>query len=295
MAFVVLGAGVIAADDAGKAPYPSVDDVIVQRAVGSAEHPAQQVVDGLVAETGNLVGFIIGNIDIRLTVGEILYGCFHYFPRRLEGVVLVELDMGSPRYPGFGRGGDNLGVVALGDGLYGLHDALYIHHHSVHRPGDYSQLLLQEIAGNGHSMPHQYLVGGAAHTGEVYPFRPLGLGQLYHLRFLSGGDNHLREQRLMSMNDNIDLVLFEHPQIRLTQNGGRSAEEDVLELGSQHAATPPVPYGRPHPLLEQALIVLVDTDMGSVHYFHNLAVYAPGGDPQFPPQLLALQGRFPQG
>jgi hypothetical protein len=34
--------------------------------------------------------------------------------------------------------------------------------------------------------------------------------------------------------------------------------------------------------------------MGSVHYLHNLSVYAPGGDPLFPPQLLALQGRPPQ-
>ncbi|MBA7590894.1 hypothetical protein ES708_33037 [subsurface metagenome] len=240
MAFVMLGAGVIAADDAGKASYPSVDDVIVQRAVGSAEHPAQQVVDGLVAETGNLVGLVVGDMDVPLAVGEVFDSRFHYFPRRLQGIVLVELDMGSARNPGFGRGGDNLGVVTFGDGLYGLHNALYIHHHGVHRAGDYSQLLLQEITGDGHSMPHQYLVGGAAHPGKVYSLGPLGLGQLYHLRLLGDGDNHLGKQRLMAMNDDIDLALFEHPQISLAQNRCGSAEEYVLEIGSHQAAAPPV-------------------------------------------------------
>jgi len=41
-------------------------------------------------------------------------------------------------------------------------------------------------------------------------------------------------------------------------------------------------------------MVLVNPDVGSVHYLHYFSVYTPGGDTLLPPQLLALERRPPQ-
>ena len=89
-------------------------------------------------------------------------------------------------------------------------------------------------------MAHQNLVSCAADTGQVYPFGSFGFGQLYHLRVLSGGDNHLGEQRLVTMNYDVDLVFFQYTEVHLAKQGRRGAKENILKFGSNHAAAPAV-------------------------------------------------------
>ncbi len=242
-------------------------------------------------EADHHVGLLLGYINVTAPVGEVLYRRPDDSPGPLQGVVFVKLDVHGAGYPSLGRGGDNLGVVTLSDIRQRLHDTLNIHHHSVHRPGNQRQLLLQEVAGQGHTVAHQDFVGRAADAAQVYPPGPLGLSQLYHLRLLSHGDDDLGEQRFVAVDDQVYLVLLEHAQVYLTQHRGRGAEEDVLELGGNHAAPPAVADGRPHPLLKQAAVVLVNPDVGAVHYLHDFPVDAARGHPLPPPQLLALQRR----
>ena len=49
--------------------------------------------------------------------------------------------MGGTAYLCLGRGGDDLGVVVPSNAYYPLHNALYIHHHGIYRPGEDGKLL----------------------------------------------------------------------------------------------------------------------------------------------------------
>ncbi|MBA7641434.1 hypothetical protein ES703_49113 [subsurface metagenome] len=83
----------------------------------------------------------------------------------------------------------------------------------------------------------------------------------------------------MTVNNQVYLVFFEHTQIYLTQNGSRGAEENILKLSGNHAAPPAISYRRPDPLFKQVPVVLVNSNMGAVHYLHYFSIYASGGDP----------------
>src|SRR4030042_1919785 len=71
-------------------------------------------------------------------------------------------------------GVNNLGMVAPGDFLEALHDALYVHYHGIEGAGDYSQFLLQVVAGDGHAVPHHDLVGRTAHACQRSEERRVG-------------------------------------------------------------------------------------------------------------------------
>ena len=130
--------------------------------------------------------------------------------------------MVSPVDPGPGVGGDELGVVALGHVGQGLHDALHVHHHGVHRAGDDGQFLLQVVAGNRNAVAHEDLVGGAAHAGQLDALGALVLGVLDGLRLLGGHVDHLGQQRLMAVDDDVDVVFFQHAQVDLAGHRHRA-------------------------------------------------------------------------
>ena len=44
----------------------------------------------------------------------------------------------------------------------------------------------------------------------------------------------------MAVNDDVDLVVFEHAQVYLAQHRRGCAEEDILKLGGNHTAAPTV-------------------------------------------------------
>ena len=91
--------------------------------------------------------------------------------------MLVKGDVhGLPFDAGPVVGGDQFGVVALGHVGQGLHLALHVHDHGVHRAGDDGHLLLQVVAGHGDAVAHQDLVGGAAHAGQLDALGALVLG-----------------------------------------------------------------------------------------------------------------------
>ena len=70
------------------------------------------------------------------------------------------------------------------------HDALDVDEHHVHGPGGDGQLLLQEVAGDRHAVPHEDLVGGAADAGEVDAVqRPPALAFSMHLRLAGHVDD----------------------------------------------------------------------------------------------------------
>ncbi|MBA7626548.1 hypothetical protein ES703_34000 [subsurface metagenome] len=291
---IVGNPGIVTADDTGYPPYAAVNNVIVQWSVGSPEDTTQQVINRLMAKSSDEVTLFLGNLNILAPVGEVINGRLDYGLGRLNSVVFVKLNVAGPLYLGPGVSGHNLGVVALGNIGQPLHNALDINHHSLDGPSDYGQLLLQEIAGDGHAVAHQYLVGCAAHTGQVYPLGPLGFGILGHLRVLSDDGHHLGQLGLVTVNDNIHLILFEHTQVYLTEYRCRSAEHNILELSGQHAASPAIGQGGSCPLKEQVLVVLVNPHVGAVHRLDHFPVYTPWGNPQPPPQFLALQGCPPQ-
>jgi len=55
----------------------------------------------------------------------------------------------------------------------------------------------------------------------------------------------LRKEGFMAMNDHIDLILFQDTEVNLPINRHRGSEEDVLKLGGDHRASPPIRKGTP--------------------------------------------------
>ena len=96
-ALVMRVPGVVAAHHAGHAADAAVDDVVVQRPVGGAERAAQQVVDGLVAETRPPCPCVSSGMStLPSRFGKFSMAVRHDLLGRLQGVVLVELDVLAP-------------------------------------------------------------------------------------------------------------------------------------------------------------------------------------------------------
>ena len=171
------------------------------------------------------------------------------------------------------------------------HDALHVDEHRLHGPGGDGQLLLQEVARDGHALPHQDLVGGAADAGDVDAAGALLPGFLQHGRVVGHVDDHLCQCGLVPVHEDVDLVLAEHAEVDLGPNGLGRAEEDVLQVGGDHRSTPAVRQRGAHAPEDDGLVVGVDTHVGAMHDVDDLAVDAPGGDVQLLPVLPLLLGR----
>src|SRR5450756_1013319 len=211
---IVGNPGVVAADHADHPADAAVDDAVVQGAVGSTEPASQHVVYVLVIVPGYEVAGLTRYLDLA-PVGEIVDSHLHDLPGGLKAVLLVKLDELGERHLRLAAGGDHLGVVALGELTDSLVDALHVHHHGIHRAGDYGELLLEHVPRDRDAVPREYLVRGTADAGDVDTFGAFLLGLLDHLFALAGEQDHLRQDGLVAVHDDVDLFLGEHTQVYL--------------------------------------------------------------------------------
>ena len=146
MFFVVLGPGVVAADDTGDTADPAINDVIVEGIVTAAEGPAQMVLDRLDAESGDLGGLMLRNHDLRTSVLEVFDGHLDDAKGILHGIMFIELDMDDIflLHLGDGMGSNELGMETFGDIGQILKDTLDIDYHRITGTSDNREFLLQE-------------------------------------------------------------------------------------------------------------------------------------------------------
>jgi len=81
---------------------------------------------------------------------------------------------------------------------------LDIDNHSFDSTSSYSQLLLEDIAGDGKAVPQQYFIGRTAYSRQVDSCGPFFSGQVDEFFIPGGHDQHFREDGLMSVDDDID-------------------------------------------------------------------------------------------
>ena len=81
---------------------------------------------------------------------------------------------------------------------------------------------------------------------RLIPVGALALGVLDQLGVHGGNHDHLRESRLVAVHDDVDLVLLQDTQVHLAEQGLGSTEEDIGDVGAEHAAAPTVAQRGPH-------------------------------------------------
>ncbi len=245
MGTVMGAAAVVAAHHAGHAPHPAADDVVIQGVVGTADRAAQQILDSFIAETDHRRGLAGRNHHRGFAVGEVVDGLPHHLSSHIQSMMFIKGDVhGGPFDHGPVVRSDELGVITFGNIGQGLHFALHVHDHGVHGAGDHGQFLLQVVARHRNAVPHQDLVGAAAHAGQLDALGALVLGILDHLRFLGGHIDHLRQQGLMAVHDDVDVIFFQHTQVDLAGHRHRHAEQDVLQVGWRSWSRPSRRTGR---------------------------------------------------
>ncbi|KUG28792.1 hypothetical protein ASZ90_001344 [hydrocarbon metagenome] len=286
---VVLHLGVVAADHGhGPANLPGL--YRVEKRPGRA---AKGRKDRLVGEAGHDVHGLARDVHPALVPGgEPLDGQFHDLDGLLPGVLYVEFHMRGAGELGLGRGGDDAAVVAPGHGDQAGHDALVVHHHDLHGPGDDGQFGHEVVSGHGDALAHEQFVARAAQPGQVDPGGPGGLGLGQKRRVAHGGQDHLRDDGAVAVHQDVHVVGLEHPEIDLGGLWGGGAEDDVRQLRGDHGAAPAVGQGQPRGVQAQVHGVVVHAHVGAVHHLHHVAVDAPGGDAQGFPQLPPF-GRNP--
>ena len=124
----------------------------------------------------------------------------------------------------------------------------------------------------------------------LMPAAPDLLGQCDHLGLARRVDDHRREQRLVTVDEDVDAVFGQHAKVRRGADGLWRAVQDVLQVGGEHRAAPAAGECALHRAVEQRLVVLVGTGGGAVHRLDYLAVDAARHHAEFAPQVLALLG-----
>jgi hypothetical protein len=196
------------------------------------------------------------------------------FFRVFQGVVFVELDVDDTvlLHLGDGVGGDQLGVKALGHVGHILENTLDVYHHGVAGAGDDGHFLLQVGAGLGHAVALEELVGRTADAAQLDALGALGLGVFDDFRLLAHGHDHLGEDRLVAVDDDVDMVFFHDAQVGFGLQRIGGAEKHVLQVRGQHGAAPAVRQGGAGALLHQVFVVLVHAHVGAVHDFDDFTV-----------------------
>ena len=92
----------------------------------------------------------------------------------------------------------------------------------------------------------------------------------------------------MAVDDDVDLVFLEHPQVHFGPQGRRGAEQDVLQFGGDHRAAPAIGQRSATSMENDVPVVLIHAHVGAMHHLHDLTVNTPGDDAQLPPQFLSL-------
>ena len=254
-------------------------------------HAVQFLLDGLhrVAHAG--LGLQVGNIhQLGAAVLEVLDGRFDDGLGVLTGTLGMELDEVGVRDLGNGRGGDELGMEALGQRAQCRENALYVHHDGLAGAGQHHVLLAQEVAGHGDAVTHGDLVAGAADAGHGDALGAVFLGVGDHLRVVGIEHDHLGQRGIVAVDDNIDVTLFHHADVGGGINGLGGAEHHVGELGTHHGAAPAIGQAGPQRLADQGLGLGRAAHMGHVQRLGDLAVNGAGLNARLIPQLLGMLG-----
>jgi len=242
MAPVMDDLGIVAAHHGAQSP----DGTALYRSQKWVQAAAQGAYYGLHGEAYHALGLHIGDMDLGLIAAGIVQDRrLHNGLGRLHRRLLMKLHVSGSRELGLGGGRDELGVEAAGHCSQRGHDALYVHNHGLHRSRGHGQLLLQEVSCHRHAVAHENLISGAAHSGNIDAHSSLLFGQIHHLRLSCRSDDHLREQRLVAVHYDVDLVGLQHPQVGLGEGRCGGPEEDILQLSGDHGAAPAVGYACP--------------------------------------------------
>ena len=130
----------------------------------------------------------------------------------------------------------------------------------------------------GRPLPHQDLVCRAADPADQDPLRPLLLGQFDQLGIAARRHDHLREGRLVAVDDDVHLVLFQDAEVDLAPHGLRRPEEDVAEVRGEHRAGPAVAQRGPQAVQDEVLVIGVDPLVGPMEGLDDLMFHADGND-----------------
>ena len=88
------------------------------------------------------------------------------------------------------------------------------------------------------------------------------------------------------MYNDIDMVLFHDTEVGLGLERSRASEHDVLQIGPDHRATPPICQRTSCTLFHQILVILVNPHMGPVQDLDDLTINREGFDTLFFPFVL---------
>ena len=125
----------------------------------------------------------------------------------------------------------------------------------------------------------------------LMPVAPLAAGLLDERLLAARGDDHLREDRLVAVAEDVDLLLVDHAEIGPRADGLRAAEEQVLHVRGDHRSAPAVGEGGPHRALEERDRVRLDAVVRAGQQLHHLAVDAARRDAELRPALALPLGR----
>src|SRR5680860_1413485 len=288
-AFVLSSACIVATHNGDSTLDLPVDDVLMQGnetlPISSAKHVAKV----FMRETSHHILFETGYAclsPILIVVYCLLDDLLGDFQRTL----FLKLNMERTLDLGFGRGGHNMCMVVLGHFHQSLEDALDIRHHQLNGSCQKRQLLMQGITGRRDTAPHPYLICRAANPCQGDSLGSLALRVLQHLRILRCINDQLRENLLMPINYDIDLIVLQDAQVRLAREGLGSPKENVGKIRAQHGATPTVRHTHADRMVHDVLGVLVGAGMRTMHGLHHFTVEAAGSDTEFIPEFLPLLG-----
>lgn len=207
----MLDTWVVAADNGAEASYLPGLDHIKQR-VKCAAKCLQECFNG---ETCCNFDRAAGDFHTsHVSRLEGLDGDIDHLSGLFHGAAVFERNMGCTGKFCLVGGGDEAGGVA-GCGLHQTrHDTLVINHHGVHCSGDDGQLGHQVVSGHGDSLPHEQLISRTAESADIDSFSTGLFCPLDHLRFTGSRQDHFGNNRIMAMDQDIDLLLFQDAEIR---------------------------------------------------------------------------------
>ena len=165
--------------------------------------------------------------QLLFSVGKILNRCADDLLSILPCCLCVKTDEIGIRHLRNGGGGDKLGMEAFGERAQCRENALYIHYNGFTGTGQHHIFLLQEISRHGYASSHSNLVGCTADACNVDPVCSHGFCKCHHLRIIGVFADHLGKTGIMSVYNDVDLILFHDTQISLCIHRFRCAEHDV--------------------------------------------------------------------
>jgi hypothetical protein len=96
------------------------------------------------------------------------------------------------------------------------------------------------IAGHGKPVTHHQFIARAADPDEIDPIGALVFRQFQQLRRITGGDHGLGYDGIVAVDDDIDFIFLEHPDIGRAFIRLGNPEENIRYVGGNHRSTPTI-------------------------------------------------------